>query len=69
MKSKLAKIFLNESGSFLGRGEGCLIVRGKKGKVEEYPLFENEVGEVQIKIGNSVSPGALATCAFWGKTY
>jgi len=29
-------------------------------------LFENEVGEVQIRIGNSVSSGALAICAFWG---
>ncbi|MCW4004580.1 MAG: CRISPR-associated endonuclease Cas1 [Candidatus Bathyarchaeota archaeon] len=66
MKSKIAKIFLNDSGYFLGRGKGCLIVKHRKGKVEEYPLFENEVGEVQIKIGNSVSSGALATCAFWG---
>lgn len=66
MKSKIMKIFLDDSGSFLGRGKGCLIVRDRKGKVEEYPLFENEVGEVQIRIGNSVSSGALATCAFWG---
>jgi CRISPR-associated protein Cas1 len=43
-----------------------LIVRDRKGKVEKYPLFENEIGEVQIRIGNSVSSGALATCAFWG---
>jgi CRISPR-associated protein Cas1 len=66
MKAKINKIFLNDCGSFLGRGKGCLIVKDRKGKVEEYPLFENEVGEVQIKIGNSVSSGALATCAFWG---
>jgi CRISPR-associated protein Cas1 len=66
MKTRTAKIFLDDYGSFLGRGKGCLIVRDEKGKVEKYPLFENEIGEVQIKIGNSVSSGALATCAFWG---
>jgi CRISPR-associated protein Cas1 len=65
MKSKISKIFLDDAGSFLGRGEGCLIVRDRKRNVEKYPLFENEIGEVQIKIGNSVSSGALATCAFW----
>jgi len=66
MKTRTAKIFLDDYGSFLGRGEGCLIVRDKNRNVEKYPLFENEIGEVQIKIGNSVSSGALATCAFWG---
>jgi len=66
MKTRTLKIFMNDFGSFLGRGKGCLIVRDKKGKVEKYPLFENEIGEVHIKIGNSVSTGALATCAFWG---
>ena len=65
MKTRTAKIFLDESGSFLGRGEGCLIVRDRKGDVEKYALFENEIGEVQIKAGNYVSSGALATCAFW----
>ena len=29
-------------------------------------MVENEVGEVQIKSGNSVSAGALATLGFWG---
>ena len=65
MKTRTAKIFLDDCGSFLGRGEGCLIVRDRKGKVEKYPLFENEIGEVHIRIGNSVSSAALATCAFW----
>jgi CRISPR-associated protein Cas1 len=65
MKSKIAKIFLDDTGSFLGRGEGCLIVSDKKRNVEKYPLFENQIGEIQVKIGNSVSSGALATCAFW----
>jgi len=66
MKAKTVKIFLDDHGSFLGRGKGCLIVRDRKGEVEEYPLFENEIGEVHVRIGNSVSSGALATCAFWG---
>jgi CRISPR-associated protein Cas1 len=66
MKTRTVKIFLDDCGSFLGRGEGCLIVRDKNGKVEKYPLFENEIGEVHIRIGNSVSSDALATCAFWG---
>lgn len=66
MKTRTAKIFLDDCGSFLGRGEGCLIVRDRKGNVEKYPLFENEIGEVPIRIGNSVSSAALATCAFWG---
>jgi hypothetical protein len=65
-EAKTAKIFLDEAGSFLGRGEGCLIVRSKEGKVEKYPLFENQIGEVHVRIGNSVSSAALATCAFWG---
>ena len=66
MKTRIAKIFLDDYGSYLGRGKGCLIVRNKEGKVKKYPLFENEIGEVQIKSGNYVSSGALATCAFWG---
>lgn len=60
MKTRTAKIFLDDYGSFLGRGEGCLIVRDRKGKVEKYPLFENEIGEVHIRIGNSVSSASLA---------
>lgn len=66
MKTRTAKIFLDGYGSFLGRGKGCLIVRDRKGKVEKYPLFENEIGEVNLRNGNSVSVAALQTCAFWG---
>lgn len=60
------KIFLDDFGAFLGRGDGCLIVRDRNGKVDKYPLFEDEIGEVQIKNGNSVSSAALQTLAFWG---
>jgi CRISPR-associated protein Cas1 len=66
MKTRTQKIFLDDCGSFMGRGKGCLIVRDREGKVKKYPLFENEIGEVHIRIGNSVSSAALATCAFWG---
>jgi CRISPR-associated protein Cas1 len=43
-----------------------LLVRDKKGNEKRYPLMENCIGEVQIKSGNSVSAGALATIGFWG---
>jgi CRISPR-associated protein Cas1 len=43
-----------------------LLVRNSEGKEVKYPLVENEIGEVQIKSGNAVSAGALATLGFWG---
>jgi CRISPR-associated protein Cas1 len=41
------------------------VVKDRKGKHKRYPLFENAVSEIQIRTGNLVSSGALATCAFW----
>ena len=35
------------------------------GTEKTYPLFDNELGEIQIRSGNTVSSGALATCGFW----
>jgi len=32
---------------------------------KRFPLFDNELGEIQIRSGNTVSAGALATCGFW----
>jgi CRISPR-associated protein Cas1 len=66
LRVKTEKIVLNEFGSFLGAQEGCLLVRDKQKNVQKYPLFENEVGEIQVKMGNSVSSTALSTCALWG---
>ena len=66
MKTRTQKIFLDDRGSFLARGEGCLIVRDRNGKVEKYPLFENEIGEIHVRVGNSISSAALMTAAFWG---
>jgi CRISPR-associated protein Cas1 len=66
MKTRTQKIFLDDYGDFLGRADGCLTVRHRDKKIEKYPLFDNEVGEIQLSMGNSVSSVALATCAFWG---
>lgn len=66
MKVKTEKIALDRYGSFLGMEKGCFVVRDKDGKVKRYPLFENEIGEIQLKSGNTVSTGALASCGFWG---
>lgn len=66
MKTRVVKISLDGYGSFLGREKGCLAVKDRTGKVKKYPLFENEIAEIRIKSGNTVSSGALATCGFWG---
>lgn len=64
---KVVKISLENSGCYLGREKGCLVVRNRKeGKEERYPLSESEVREVQIRSGNSVSAGALVSMAYWG---
>jgi CRISPR-associated protein Cas1 len=65
MKSKTVKISLDSFGSFLGREKGCFVVKNREGKIKRYPLFENEVDEIRISSGNTVSSGALATCGFW----
>lgn len=65
MKTKTVKIALDSFGSFLGRDKGCLVVRDNAGKVKKYPLVENAIEEIQVSSGNTVSTGALATCAFW----
>lgn len=59
MKTKTIKIALDSFGSYLGMEKGCFAVKNKEGKTQRYPLFENEISEVQIKSGNSVSSGAL----------
>jgi CRISPR-associated protein Cas1 len=46
--------------------KGCFVVRNRNGKEQRYPLFESEIGEVQIRTGNTVSSGALASIGFWG---
>jgi len=65
MKVKTLKIVLDSYGSFLGMERGCFVVRDKEGKTRRYPLFESEIGEVQIRSGNLISSGALTSLAFW----
>jgi len=66
MKTKTVKIALEGFGSYLGMEKGCFIVKNREGNTEKYPLFESEIGEIQLKSGNMVSTGALASCGFWG---
>jgi hypothetical protein len=54
MKAKTRTITLNEYGSYPGMEKGCFIVTDKHGKKERFPLFENEIGEVVLKSGNTV---------------
>jgi CRISPR-associated protein Cas1 len=65
MRAKIKKIQLNNFGAYLGREEGCLVIRDKDRTETRYPLFDNEIGEIQLRSGNSISTGALATCGFW----
>ncbi len=66
VKCKTVKVSLDSNGSYLGMEKGCFMIKDKNGNVERYPLFESEIGEIQIKSGNTVSSSALATCGFWG---
>jgi CRISPR/Cas system-associated endonuclease Cas1 len=66
MKTKTVKIALEGFGSYLGMEKGCFVVKDRNGETERYPLSENQISEVQIKSGNSVSSGALASLGFWG---
>jgi CRISPR/Cas system-associated endonuclease Cas1 len=66
MKTKTVKIALEGYGSYLGMEKGCFTVKNREGQTKRYPLFENLIGEIRIKSGNSISSGALASCGFWG---
>jgi CRISPR-associated protein Cas1 len=59
-------VTLDSFGSFLGREKGCLVVRDGEGKAKRYPLVNNEIAEITVSSGNTISAGALATCGFWG---
>jgi CRISPR-associated protein Cas1 len=66
MKTKTVKIALEGYGSYLGMEKGSFVVKNRDGGVKSYPLFENQIAEIQVKSGNLVSSGALACCGFWG---
>lgn len=63
---KNRKIVLNESGYFLTRQKGCLVVKSirTKKEVEKYPILQREIGEIQVVSGNLISTGALVTACF-----
>jgi len=65
VKAKAQKLVLDGYGSYLGMEKGRFTIKDKHGKVEQYPLFEKEIGEVILKSGNAVSTGALASFGFW----
>ena len=64
-QARSQKIVMDGFGSYLGIEKGCFILRDKKGNEERYPLFENEISEVVLRSGNSISTGALASLGFW----
>ncbi|MCJ7634418.1 CRISPR-associated endonuclease Cas1 [Candidatus Bathyarchaeota archaeon] len=59
------KLVLDGNGSYLGMEKGCFVLKDKRGEVNRYPLFEQEIDEVILKSGNSISTGALASFGFW----
>jgi CRISPR-associated protein Cas1 len=63
--NKVVKIAL-ESGSFLGRAEGCLTVRNSEGKIERYPLASDKLGQIEVRSGSALSVGSMVSMAFWG---
>jgi len=56
---------MNGNGSYLGMSKGCFVLRDREGNEEKYPLFENQIKEVVLQSGNSISTGALASLGFW----
>ena len=59
------RIVMDGNGSYLGMSKGCFVLRDRKGNEEKYPLFENQIKEVVLQSGNSISTGALASLGFW----
>jgi len=55
---------MNGNGSYLGMSKGCFVLRDREGNEEKYPLFENQIKEVVLQSGNSISTGALASLGF-----
>jgi len=64
-QARSQSIVMDGYGSYLGMEKGCFILKDRKGNIERYPLLENEIKEVVLRSGNSVSTGALASLGFW----
>jgi CRISPR-associated protein Cas1 len=56
---------LDGFGSHLGMEKGCFMLRDKNGESKKYPLFESQIGEVNLYSGNTISTGALTYLCFW----
>jgi CRISPR-associated protein Cas1 len=65
MKTRNVKVALEGFGELLGREKGCLVVKNRKGESRRYPLLERSISEIQIRTGNLVSSGAIASISFW----
>lgn len=65
-KFGLTHQFLSSLFTLTLSARGCFVVKDREGYAEKYPLFECEIGEIQLRSGNTVSTGALASCGFWG---
>jgi CRISPR-associated protein Cas1 len=60
VKSRILKMSLDGYGRYLGRDEGCFIIRDRKnGTVERYPHYSMEIGEAVLMENNYVSVEAL----------
>ena len=64
-KSRTEKIALEGYGSYMGRDEGCFIIRDSKGNVQRYSQYQKEIGETIPKEGNYVSVDALRDLMLW----
>lgn len=64
-RAKEKKVFLTDYGSCLLMKKDCFVVKNKLEQKEEYPLFDNTIGEVILKPQNTVSVGALASLCYW----
>lgn len=65
-KVKTVNLVVDTFGNYLGMDRGCISLIDKEKRVQKYPLFESEIGEVVLTSGNKVSTGALSALGFWG---
>ena len=63
--SRVLKLILDDYGSYLSMEKGCFVIKDKHGNIERYPMFDNVIGEVVLKSGNTVSTGALTSLGWW----
>jgi len=63
--SRTEKISLEGYGSYMGRDEGCFIIRDREGNIQRYSQYQKEIGETIPKEGNHVSVDALRDLMLW----